>query len=275
MMKTESSDIEYDRVSLISDIDDENNSSKAPWNNMNMSFDTTDKITKERNKEMMHRVLYHVTMICISMAGLAIIFLMSDKVMKPSKIPASIFKTEDSTIYTLYRDGYEPLEYFTDSSVASYKFLDDYDAIIEPRVDNYLYVSSFSDKTDTSYKFTICKKEDIDKCSHGTLSNGEDGTSPVHASCSPYDEYVLTISVYDEDGELEKSYVKSALCMYVRRELRSLTSSDLEDTMDAMHTLWKVDDDDGQKNYGDDYHSSTYFVEAHHFNAAWQDGEFP
>jgi len=266
-MKSISNDMEFDRISLLT-VDDD--TTTGPWNT---SFDNDDNAAKEKNKDMMYRVLYHLSIMSISMAGLAIIFLMSDKVMKPSKASnTSIFKTEE-IIYTLYRNGYEPLEYFTDSSAAKYAFLEDYDAIIEPRVDNYLYVSTFNDQSEYSYKFTICEKDNIKKCAHGTLSNKEDDTSPVHASCSPYDEYVLTISEYDGDGELTNYYTKAAVCMYVRRELRALTSEDLEDTMDAMHTLWKVSDSDGQKEYGDKYHSSTYFVEAHHFNAAWQDGD--
>jgi hypothetical protein len=43
--------------------------------------------------------------------------------------------------------------------------------------------------------------------------------------------------------------------------------------MDAMYTLWSVNDDDGQKLYGNDYHSIDYFIEAHHFNAGWQDAD--
>jgi len=211
-MKEQSNDIEFDKISLLSADDD---ITSGPWNT---SYDNYDNGRKEKNQDMMYRVLYHISIMSISMAGLAIIFLMSDKVMKPSKASnTSILKTEDKTIYTLYRNGYEPLEYFTDSSAATYKFLEDYDAIIEPRVDNYLYVSTFNDKSDSSYKFTICEKDNINKCVHGTLSNKD--TSPVHASCSPYDEYVLTVSEYDEDGELTNYYTKSAVCMYVRREL--------------------------------------------------------
>jgi hypothetical protein len=40
-----------------------------------------------------------------------------------------------------------------------------------------------------------------------------------------------------------------------------------------MHEMWKTSEKKGNKKYGDNYHSSTYFVEAHHFNAAWQDGD--
>jgi len=280
-MKSESNDLEYDRISLLShnsdtDNDKDQSFSSGPWSH-SIDYYSSGVSSQQNNKDMMNRVLYHLTIMGISMAGLAVIFLMSDKVMKPSKIAASIFKTEDKTIYTLYRDGYEPLEYFTDSSVASYEFLKDYDAVIEPRVDNYLYVSSFNEKTDTSYKYTICEKDNLKKCSHGTLSNDDKSsefkTSPVHASCQPYDEYIFTISAYDKSGNLDKIYTKSAICIYVRRELRALTSNDLDATMDAMHTLWDVDEKDGQKKYGNNYHSSTYFVEAHHFNAAWQDGD--
>jgi hypothetical protein len=43
--------------------------------------------------------------------------------------------------------------------------------------------------------------------------------------------------------------------------------------MDAMYTLWSVDEDEGQALYGDSYHSSAYFASAHDFNAAQQDAD--
>jgi len=61
--------------------------------------------------------------------------------------------------------------------------------------------------------------------------------------------------------------------MYVRREIRALTSADLEATMDAMFTLWGTSDADGQDLYGEEYLSSKYLTEMHYFNAAWKDGD--
>jgi len=61
--------------------------------------------------------------------------------------------------------------------------------------------------------------------------------------------------------------------MYVRREISSLNENDLADTMDAMYTLWSTQETEGQAAYGDNYHSASYFLEAHHFNAATQSSD--
>jgi hypothetical protein len=64
-----------------------------------------------------------------------------------------------------------------------------------------------------------------------------------------------------------------ALCMYVRREMSTLTESDLDATMDAMYTMWSVESEKGQALYGDDYHAASWFTEAHVFNAAQRDSD--
>ena len=94
-MKCESNDLEYDRISLLSHNDDLDNDkdlsySSGPWNNSQSmdNYSSTGLVSQQNNKDTMNRVLYHLTIMGISMAGLAVIFLMSDKVMKPSKIAA-------------------------------------------------------------------------------------------------------------------------------------------------------------------------------------------
>ena len=38
--------------------------------------------------------------------------------------------------------------------------------------------------------------------------------------------------------------------MYVRRKITTLSDDDLENTLDAMSTLWSTTDEDGQELYG-------------------------
>ncbi len=46
---------------------------------------------------------------------------------------------------------------------------------------------------------------------------------------------------------------KHLVCKYVRREIRSLMKNDLDDFLEAMHTLWGLDTHAGRKLYGKDY----------------------
>lgn len=69
--------------------------------------------------------------------------------------------TETSTQsfkFTLARSGYEGLQYFTSKSVImNYKFLNEYNAIIEPYADNYLVIIDDRGLSADYYKYTVCK----------------------------------------------------------------------------------------------------------------------
>jgi hypothetical protein len=139
-------------------------------------------------------------------------------------------------------------------------------------------------------------------CASGALSTTDATLSqPIKMACSPYDEMDITISSY-ENSKLISTSTGTAVCMYVRREIRSLTESDREAMLDAMHTLWVVSENEGnlqsikavgllfvnlhwpdfthasfffsgRELYGSNYHDATFLLEFHHFNAAWQDAD--
>jgi hypothetical protein len=52
-------------------------------------------------------------------------------------------------------------------------------------------------------------------------------------------------------------------CLYVKREVRSLTLEDREAFLNAMHTLWKVPTLQGRDKYGPEYTGSDVFVSVH------------
>ena len=43
--------------------------------------------------------------------------------------------------------------------------------------------------------------------------------------------------------------------------------------MDAFYTLWTTEEEEGQSTYGENFHSSQWFGEAHLFNAGQQDSD--
>ena len=96
----------------------------------------------------------------------------------------------------------------------------------------------------------------------------------VVKDCTPFDIMTITIYKLSKHGKKKKGKTTgSLLCMYVRRELRALTSDDLDKTMDGFYNLYSTSEEEGQAAYGDAWHNSTYFTKAHHFNAAWMDGD--
>jgi len=202
---------------------------------------------------------------------------------QPTDAPAYSSKNSDvEVVFTLTRTNYQPLGYFTDDSeiggILQYKILEDYVSIIEPSAPMSLYVISGDDEyvdTDTKshWEYTVCNSKGS-KCSKGTYYPASTKkTDDVTIKCEAGDEYEIVVVKYDKSGEEQYTVKGDALCMYVRREIRTLTSDDLDATMDAMYLLWTKSESKGQAKYGDNYHSSTYFTEAHHFNAAWQDGD--
>jgi hypothetical protein len=186
-------------------------------------------------------------------------------------------------LLSLQRDGYDPLPYFLVGAnpITKYAFLADARAVLEPNVPMNLYVSDFEEDDTTSYyTFDICQYND-DKsvstnCQSGVRSNSVDGVTSqsVITSCTPFDRYsVVATQVSVDTKETLRTLSGDATCMYVRREIRDLTEADLSKTMDAMFALWSTDEATGQARYGENFHAATYFAEAHHFNAAWVDGD--
>jgi hypothetical protein len=161
------------------------------------------------------------------------------------------------------------------SEILTYKFLDGYDALIEPYASMDLSLLDEEDEEESSsYRYSVCAVDDETKCYKGEYSATSGGkTTPITVKCDPFDVYTMTVSQFDKDGNTVRTGSGDAICMYVRREIQSLSGDDLDATMDAMYTLWSVEEDEGQKLYGSNYHPASYFSAAHDFNAAQQDAD--
>lgn len=193
-----------------------------------------------------------------------------------SESTSSSGHSKSSSEFTLYRIKYDPLTYFTSdaSSTLKYDFLDDYVAIVEPSSTMYLSVEDYEANSANYFEYSVCSSGD-DTCYTGYLSNSATShrSTGVKITCSPFDEFSIEATEKFENGTVVRTLSGSAVCFYVRRELRALSGSDLEALMDAMFTLWTVPEEEGQALYGANYHPAVYFAEAHHFNAAWPDGD--
>ena len=141
--------------------------------------------------------------------------------------------------FGLNRNGYNSLPYFGDSrdAVVKYSILDNYNCVVEPHAAMDLMVldtakrSVFLSLVDT-FTYDICTTDTKSKCYSGeySVSDAEIVTSAT-VPCSSYDELTIVVKGYSKSKDEVVSSSGTALCLYVRREIRSLTKSDLEDTM--------------------------------------------
>jgi hypothetical protein len=135
------------------------------------------------------------------------------------------------------------------------------------------YVYKYTITPEVGDTMTVYTTDDSTATSNVTSVEGWDYQDTVKVACSPLVEtFELTVVQYDADtkeatGKEETGYL---MCHYVRREMRSLSESDMTKTMDAMATMWTVSEDDGVATYGSSYHNYAYLLEFHYFNAAWR-----
>ena len=190
--------------------------------------------------------------------------------LSPTKFETTITADDYSSLWTFVRDGYDALPYFLDGkdSYLNYKHLSDYNAVIEPGVHMSFYADdSLTDSYDSLY-VKICDPSDT--CH--TIDTAEDADEMFSYDCAPFDEFTVQITAKSTTKD-DVVITGVALCMYVRREIQSLSEDDLEATMDAMYTLWSMSEEEGKEKYGANFHSSTYIAYAHHFNAAQQNAD--
>ena len=196
--------------------------------------------------------------------------------------PFSRYKGTIALQYSLYRRDYSDLPYFRNNAdqMAIYRFLSQFKAIIEPYVDMMLIVYD-ADENIASYTYKVCDELTTSaSCYEGDYSpyTSEESESVainlgINIPCRPFDTYLMEVKGYDAAGSLIVTSTDRAVCMYVRRELRDLTTKDLNETLDVMHTLWEISDASGHQLYGENYHSSRYFSIAHDFNAGQRDAD--
>ena len=177
--------------------------------------------------------------------------------------------TASALQWSMTRSGYSPID-LSDATL-KYQVLNGIDTIIEPYSTNALFVVGIS--ASIYYRYQLCPEVAGD-CFYGVLALNMNLNEEVELECEPHDVYTVVIKEYSSlTGSETNNYEGRAMCMYVRRELRSLTTADLTLTMDAMHALWSTEEEDGQELYGEDFHSASYMLKIHHFNAAWQDAD--
>jgi len=77
----------------------------------------------------------------------------------------------------------------------------------------------------------------------------------------------IEVIAYSSAG-VKLGMVKSiAHCVYVKREIRSLTVEDRENVLDAMFTMWRVGTKEGRQTYGNEFTGLDRFTSVHAYQA--------
>ena len=178
--------------------------------------------------------------------------------------------------FDLARDGYDVIPVMSNEYL-KYSFLDHYDAVLEPYASMNLVVDGMNEST-TYYRFSVCPYESTNTadCKIGSLMplGQPETTVTVNVTCDSFDKFYIYVSEFDLSTEkMTRTTTGAGICMYVRREIRSLSDEDLSATMDAMYTLWEYDQDEGEALYGEWYMAASTLLKFHHFNSAWQDAD--
>ena len=96
---------------------------------------------------------------------------------------------------------------------------------------------------------------------------------PINFKCTPYDTFTIVVHELNSDNKIINSVNGKGICMYVRREIRSLTTEDLNTFLDTSHMLHTISDDEGMSRYGSKYRSSSYLQKFHFYNAAQKESD--
>lgn len=211
-----------------------------------------------------------------TVAGSLLVLTRHDSVGLESSQAESLLKSSELR-WTLQRVGYEPIQAYSEhksNTIFKYSFMSDIDAVAEPHAEMQLYVYNVNTDNAGIWDFEMCNKDGVCATAMMETKDGATIRTSATANCEPGEDLNITVNKYNSKGDaVVKTATGTAKCMYVRREIRALTESDLERTMDSMYTLWSTEEEAGQALYGDNFHNITYLLQMHHFNAAWPDAD--
>lgn len=183
--------------------------------------------------------------------------------------------------WTLGRFGYEPLSHFNSASddsiesIKKYKFLKNHVAVIEPHVEMEfaLYDSSHL-KSSNKFVFQVCQDGECQQGTKYLSSTGIEISDTVKFKCQEHETFDIEMFEVDSSSkELISSSKGTGICLYVRRELRTLSDLDRQQFLEAQKIIYSLTEEEGVAQYGGEYHSSSWLLMLHHFNAGQRDAD--
>lgn len=189
---------------------------------------------------------------------------------KSSEATQSSQTSEYTLNFSLKRKSHNALKYFDNkyTSQTNYAHLKNYAAVVEPHAEMEFHLY---EQTGNTFEFTVCSEESSSmgfNCQTGKATYEESDT--VKFGCSAGDKLSISVTEFDSKMQEVGTVKESALCSYVRREMRKLTKTELNTLIDVSAKLNEVSTGDGTKKYGANYVSTSSLARLHHFGASMQ-----
>ena len=141
-----------------------------------------------------------------------------------------------------------------------YPFLQDA-ILVEPYKETTITINGINGNT---FYWSIVKKSDPTITFHGT--SDDPSKLDFTVTLTELGQYVLTVEEQFDgmrDISSMRTLKQSIWVKYVRRELSTLTDTDREEFLNAMHLLWDVSSKKGSSKYTDRFKSLSYFALIH------------
>jgi hypothetical protein len=145
----------------------------------------------------------------------------------------------------------------------SYEFLEGSAGIIEPNIEMEFKVQHDGLKS-SYYEFYVCSGSghhyQLDNC----LKVTEDKSYIFKLECNPVDDEYQIIAVgYSENGVKRTTATTSARCMKLRRDINTVSQSELTQVLDSFYVIWTTPESVGRSLYGRGYHDILYFLRSY------------
>jgi hypothetical protein len=209
---------------------------------------------------------YHINLCFLVVVGISTLFIglySSGRVGFSGNISTQS-KNHEEIQFTVNKLNYETLAYFqpSPSGLFKYSILDGYAGVVEPYSEMQLHIFN-KDLVNYYYTYEIC---DVNgKATENCVTRNYNDT--FHYNCQALnDQFEITVRKFENStGKLRVKTSGLLLCMYVRREIRNLTASDLQMTMDTMAVMWNIEEGHvGRELYGPDFHNYKVFYPQKH-----------
>lgn len=174
-------------------------------------------------------------------------------------------------MYSLKRKEYNMVPYFEnaykDNSFLQYGFLRPFQAIIEPYKDMELsFYDSAVISPDSTFQLRIC--DSSNSCQIYSSSSNS-----LNFGCTAYAQLDMELTEYDKYENVLSVTTDKAICLHVRRDMRTLTQSDRDDFFDALYIIYSTDQTAGEAKYGSNFFGHMSFLQLHFYHGAMRNAD--
>lgn len=183
--------------------------------------DDEDRVLDDMEMEKSTDIFYR-TKIKYIMSAVVVGILILSTILLGNLLDNSDKEEEPTFQYTFKRAGYEPLDHFpTNGNTFTYEILKHHIGVVEPGAPMKIH---FFGTDPISVQYKVCPDGEHKSCLTGTYQHefGEETASVFQFECVQLSTFSVDIQVRSRSGAMLYKGSSTAICMSVRREIRSL-----------------------------------------------------